>query len=74
LHAIGKANEDRRLTCPPNAPITAALDHHHARTYLTALSTSLGSGFGDITEGYCGVHYGLCAATGWDNRTEWGSQ
>lgn len=61
------------------APITAALDNHAGRfsansvTYLTSLYTSLGGGFGDITEGYCGTYYSLFAIKGWDNCSGWGS-
>lgn len=60
-------------------PITASLDNHAGRfssnseTYLSALYSSSGSGFGDITEGFCGVYYSLFATAGWDNCTGWGS-
>ena len=62
-------------------PITAGLDNNAGRfaanntSYLTTLykTKPLGSGFGDIKYGYCGVYYGLVAVLGWDNCTGWGS-
>jgi subtilase family serine protease len=61
------------------SPLTASLDNHaghfaaNSVAYLTALYGADGTGHTDITNGFCGVYYGLLAGKGWDNCTGWGS-